>query len=153
MKYVPEFELANSNFNFLANNYNEGNMFCYLYSMKANPTESVWSLNLNKSMFTYNFWVSNVCKENLSTFGFSKLLEGGLTISPNPVVAGGEINLAFNQALNSGNDISIFDITGKQIEKIKGATNQRQFTTRIQVPGMYIIKPSGNIQSKLIVVE
>ena len=153
MKFKPEFELANSNFNFLANNFNEGHMFCYLYSMKANPTESIWSLKLNKSMFTYNFWVSNVCKENLSTFGFSKLSEGGLKISPNPVVAGGELNLEFNQALNSENDISIFDLTGKQIEKIKGDTNQMQFTTRIQVPGIYIVKPSGNIQSKLIVVE
>jgi hypothetical protein len=153
MIYKPEFELANSKFNFLANNFNSGNMFCYLYSMEANPTESVWSLNLNKSMFTYNFWIANVCKENLSTFQFSKLQEGGLKISPNPVVAGGELNLEFNQALNSGNEISIFDLIGKQIEKIKGETNQRQFTTRIQVSGMYIVKPSGNIQSKLIVVE
>ena len=76
-----------------------------------------------------------------------------MTISPNPVVAGGELNLEFNQALNSENDISIFDLTGKQIEKIKGDTNQMQFTTRIQVPGIYIVKPGGNIQSKLIVVE
>jgi hypothetical protein len=152
MNYKVEFELANSNFNFLATNFNSGNMFCYLYSMKANPTESVWSLKLNKSMFTYNFWIANVCKENLSTFQFSKLQEGGLKISPNPVVAGGELNLEFNQALNSGNEISIFDLTGKQIEKIKGETNQTQFTTRIQVPGIYIVKPSGNIQSKKIVV-
>lgn len=153
MKFKPEFELANSNFNFLANNFNSGNMFCYLYSMKANPTESIWSLKLNKSMFTYNFWVANICKENLSTLNFAKLSEGSLKIYPNPVVAGAEFKLEFNHALNSGNDISIFDLTGKQIEKIKGEINQMQFTTKIQVSGIYIVKPSGNIQSKLIVVE
>lgn len=152
MKFKPEFELANSNFNFLATNFNEGHMFCYLYSMKANPTESIWSLKLNKSMFPYNFWVANVCKENLSTFAFSKLSEGGLKISPNPVVAGEEIKLEFNHALTSGNKISIFDLTGKCVEKIHIPNNQTQITTIIKTPGMYIVKPSGNIQSKLIIV-
>jgi len=66
----------------------------------------------------------------------------GVRLSPNPVIAGQNVNLQFAQALNANATLTILDITGRVIknETITANSQQHPINTSGMQPGTYIIR-------------
>jgi hypothetical protein len=129
------------------------------YSVSINTNEKVVQANISGSILTLSFSTENVgfseiiittesnskkvhsefsVEVKLPTAIFPENEVSVVTIYPNPTR--GHFLINFSKTPEANSWISIFDVSGKLISKIKVEEREQSFNLQGNVPGMYLIK-------------